>query len=151
MEEEHDAFSLHSDYLYTILDLPTGRHSTMETASGSSASSSASAIVSLLTSLPLTSPALLSLLSKHRVFVRPSQLPSSASKLVVRINTAVLSRDAVGVEEKLASLMIAQELVLQDTEGWVLAGWGKGWVGSTLGALSVSWIPIIALGSQLIS
>lgn len=103
---------------------------------GSSGNASASSIFPLITSLPLTSPSLLALLSRHRPFSRPSLLPSSATRFLARITSSILARDTLA-EEKHAALHIAKELVLQDTEGWVLAGWGKEWVGSTLGALSV--------------
>jgi hypothetical protein len=118
----------------------------MDDSLNSSGGSSASSMLPLLTSLPLSWPSQLELLCRHRPYVQPSLLPASATKFVGRINNAIISRDNSGVEDKLAALSLARELVLQDTEGWVLAGWGKGWVGSTLGALSVSPYATHSLG-----
>ncbi|KAI9635362.1 uncharacterized protein MKK02DRAFT_44049 [Dioszegia hungarica] len=115
---------------------------------GSSGNASASSIFPLITSLPLTSPSLLALLSRHRPFSRPSLLPSSATRFLARITSSILARDTLA-EEKHAALHIAKELVLQDTEGWVLAGWGKEWVGSTLGALSSASMTLSSVSAYL--
>ena len=101
---------------------------------------SSSTILPLLAALPLSTASLKDLLEAHKPFVRPSLLPGSAGpKFVARLNSTILSRDAA-LNEKHACLHIAKELVEQDQEGWVLATWGKGWVGAVLGTLSVSFL-----------
>ncbi|TYJ56301.1 hypothetical protein B9479_002992 [Cryptococcus floricola] len=92
----------------------------------------ATPILPLLSSLPLTHPSLLPLLQSHTPLARPStQSQSQLTKLLNRLNTVLLSRD--DSSEKRAASEVAKAMVEQDQEGWVLAEWGKGWVGGCLG------------------
>ncbi|ODN85653.1 hypothetical protein L198_07482 [Cryptococcus wingfieldii CBS 7118] len=92
----------------------------------------ATPILPLLSSLPLAHPSLRPLLQSHTPLARPStQSQSQLTKLLNRLNTVLLSRD--DSSEKRAACEVAKVMVEQDQEGWVLAEWGKGWVGGCLG------------------
>lgn len=88
-------------------------------------------LLSLLNALQVPSNAALELLQTHQPLSRPSQLPSSVSKWIARLNTSVSSRDPLACE-------LAAEVVRQDEEGYAAAQCGKSWMGACLGALNVS-------------
>lgn len=90
----------------------------------------------LLQSLGITHPSLLPLLQSHRPFATPSAASSSGTtKWLGKINTCILAKG--NDVERRSACEIASEIVRQDGAGWVLAQWGKGWLGSGLGVLSV--------------
>lgn len=91
----------------------------------------------LLQSLGITHPSLLPLLQSHRPFATPSAASSSGTaKWLGKINTLVLQKGN-DIERK-GACEVASEVIRQDGAGWVLAQWGKGWLGSGLGVLAVS-------------
>ncbi|WVR04541.1 hypothetical protein IAU60_001548 [Kwoniella sp. DSM 27419] len=99
------------------------------------------AIVPLLGSLPFSHPSNLPLLESHKPFSRPSSLPqSSLSKYIGRLNTLLLSRDD-GPDRK-SACALADAIVRQDDEGWVMTNYGKGWVGACLSSVASNTTPL---------
>lgn len=93
-------------------------------------------MIPLLSSIQFTHPSFVPLLKYHKPLARPStgsQL--QLNKLLNRLNTVLLSKD--DSKEKRYACEIAKEMIMQDEEGWVLAGWGKGWLGGCLGWIAV--------------
>jgi hypothetical protein len=89
----------------------------------------------LLSPLPLSHPSISNLLS-----LQPLSHPSAIShstlvKFLNRVNTAVLGRD--GEREAKNASAIAESLVNDDKEGWVLSEYGKGWTNVCLTELAV--------------
>ncbi|WVQ74084.1 hypothetical protein IAR50_003668 [Cryptococcus sp. DSM 104548] len=108
----------------------------------------ATPILPLLSSLPLTHPSLLPLLQSHTPLARPStQSQSQLTKLLNRLNTVLLSRD--DSSEKRSACEVAKVMVEQDQEGWVLAEWGKGWVGGCLGWIAAASSPVASIPPYL--
>jgi hypothetical protein len=91
-----------------------------------------SVVLSLLTALPLPSPAAHELIAVHAPFSSTSVLPASAlNKWLTRLNSAVAGREA-------AACAIAEQVVVQDVEGYATGQHGKSWMGACLGSLGVS-------------
>lgn len=93
-------------------------------------------MIPLLSSIQFTHPSFVPLLKYHKPLARPSTgSQSQLNKLLNRLNTVLLSKD--DSKEKRYACEIAKEMIMQDEEGWVLAGWGKGWLGGCLGWIAV--------------
>lgn len=93
-------------------------------------------VIPLLSSLQFTHPSFVPLLESHKPLARPSiSSQSQLNKLISRLNTVLLAKD--DSREKRAACIVAKEMINQDEEGWVLAGWGKGWLGGCLGWIAV--------------
>jgi len=91
-----------------------------------------SVVLSLLTALPVPSPAAQELIAVHVPFASTAALPSGAlNKWLARLNSAVTAREAPGCT-------IAQQVVEQDVEGYATAQCGKAWMSACLGSLGVS-------------
>lgn len=96
-------------------------------------------LLSILQTLPLSSPTLKDLLTTHKPFQHPSHLPQTATtKLIQRINAAILSKDPSATSERRAACEIMAGVLEMDEEGWVFGGWGRGLVGCSIGVMSVS-------------
>ncbi|WVF69904.1 hypothetical protein IAT40_004687 [Kwoniella sp. CBS 6097] len=105
-------------------------------------------ILSLLSSLPFSHPSNLPLLQSHKPFRSPSSLSqSSLNKYTSRLNSLILSRD--DGPEKRAALEIADVIVAQDEEGWVMSNYGKGWVGTCLSYVATPSSPLNYISSYL--
>ncbi|WVQ97946.1 hypothetical protein IAU59_005065 [Kwoniella sp. CBS 9459] len=97
--------------------------------------------LSLLGSLPFSHPSILPLLKSHKPFSVPSSLSqTSLNKYTSRLNSLILSRD--DGPEKRAGLEIADVIVAQDEEGWVMSNFGKGWVGTCLSYVATPSSPL---------
>lgn len=118
----------------------------MSSTAGSSAVTPTSTL-NLLTNLPLGHPSFENLLVTHSPLAYPSTLPSQqVNKLVGRINAAILARD--NEYDRRVSWRISKEIILQDTEGYALTNWGKGWLNAALTAVTVSGLIHTTLTSR---
>ncbi|XAO27914.1 hypothetical protein I312_106778 [Cryptococcus bacillisporus CA1280] len=101
-------------------------------------------MIPLLSSIQFTHPSFVPLLKYHKPLARPSTgSQSQLNKLLNRLNTVLLSKD--DSKEKRYACEIAKEMIMQDEEGWVLAGWGKGWLGGCLGWIASTSSPISSI------
>ncbi|KGB80224.3 hypothetical protein CNBG_6062 [Cryptococcus deuterogattii R265] len=101
-------------------------------------------MIPLLSSIQFTHPSFVPLLKSHKPLARPSTASQSQlNKLLNRLNTVLLSKD--DSKEKRYACEIAKEMIMQDEEGWVLAGWGKGWLGGCLGWIASTSSPISSI------
>ncbi|OCF37432.1 hypothetical protein I316_00553 [Kwoniella heveanensis BCC8398] len=99
------------------------------------------AVLSLLGPLPFSHPSNLPLLQSHKPFTVPSSLSqSSLNKYTSRLNSLILSRE--DGPEKRSALEIADAVVAQDEEGWVMSNYGKGWVGTCLSYVATPSSPL---------
>jgi len=102
---------------------------------GPSATSPASALA-LLTNLPISHPSFSSLLVGHTPLASSSSLPHQPlNKLLGRINTAILSRE--NESDRRIGWGLAREVIHQDSEGYALLQYGKGWVTASIAAVTV--------------
>lgn len=102
---------------------------------GPSATTPASTLA-ILTNLPISHPSFGSLLVAHTPLASSSSLPHQPlNKLLGRINTAILSRESEN--DRRIAWNLAREVILQDTEGFALLQFGKGWVTASIAAVTV--------------
>lgn len=112
-------------------------------------------VISLLSSLQFIHPSFVPLLESHKPLARPSTgSQSQLNKLLNRLNIVLLTKD--DSREKRAACEAAEEMIKQDEEGWVLAGWGKGWLGGCLGWIAVGafifeWITSDSVAVNVVS
>ncbi|AFR95231.2 hypothetical protein C343_03324 [Cryptococcus neoformans C23] len=105
-------------------------------------------VISLLSSLQFIHPSFVPLLESHKPLARPSTgSQSQLNKLLNRLNIVLLTKD--DSREKRAACEAAEEMIKQDEEGWVLAGWGKGWLGGCLGWIASTSSPIPSIPPYL--
>lgn len=93
--------------------------------------------LTLLASLPLSHPSLLSLVRSQNVFSCPSHLPSQPlNKFLNRLNSSLISRDENA--ERRAAWNVGAAAVQSDEEGYIVLNYGKNWITAALNAVAVS-------------
>ncbi|KAK4684195.1 hypothetical protein P7C73_g6003, partial [Tremellales sp. Uapishka_1] len=101
-------------------------------------------LLPLLLTLPVSSPALLTLLQTHKPLSSPSHLPiQTLTKFLNRINAAILNRE--DVESRKSACEVGRLILDMDGEGWALMSYGKGWIGSCLGGVSSASTPLATI------
>jgi len=96
-----------------------------------------SSIMELLTPLPLAHPSV-AILLELQPLAHPSAVPHSVLvKFGNRLNAAVLGRDGERYARNASS--IAESLVRDDQEGWILSEYGKSWTTVCVTELAVSY------------
>ena len=96
-----------------------------------------------LSVLPFIHPAFLHLLTAHTPLAHPSPLhPPIVTRFLNRVNAAL--QDKGNETDRAVGWKAASLIVDQDEEGYTLQNFGKGWITTCLGSLTV-WVDYSSL------